>query len=55
MNLLFLLISLVQYVIGCMKKDSDIDIALYIKNSTDTYEYLDMKRYFQRLSRGKCP
>ncbi len=32
-----------SYAKDNIRKDSDIDIAIYLKDSIDTYEYLDMK------------
>lgn len=38
-----------SYAKGNDRKDSDIDIAIYLKDNIDTYEYLDMK---MKLSEG---
>ena len=32
-----------SYAKGNIRKDSDIDIAIYLKEGIDTYKYLDMK------------
>lgn len=32
-----------SYAKGNIREDSDIDIAIYLKDNIDTYEYLDMK------------
>lgn len=32
-----------SYANGNVREDSDIDIAIYLKDNIDTYEYLDMK------------
>ncbi len=33
-----------SYAKDNIRKNSDIDIAIYLKDNIDTYEYLDMKR-----------
>ena len=32
-----------SYIKGNIRKDSDVDIAIYLKDSVDIYEYLDIK------------